>query len=251
MLLENKVAIVTGAGQGIGKGIALALAKEKCNIVVSDLNQETCEKTAEELKQLGIKSVGIKCDVSNKAEVENLFSQTLKEFGKLDILVNNAGIYPFVPFSAMKESDWDKVININLKSVFLCSQEAAKVLPEGGRIVDISSVASFIGFEGLAHYCASKGGVNGFIRALALELAPRKITVNAVAPGAIDTPGATQPDQPRTATEETRKQTIAMIPLSRLGVPEDIANAVVFLASEKSSYITGQIIVVDGGWTLR
>jgi 3-oxoacyl-[acyl-carrier protein] reductase len=251
MLLENKVAIVTGAGQGIGKGIALALAKEKCHVVVSDLNQETCEKTAEELKQFGVKALGVKCDVSNKAEVENLFNQAVKEFGKLDILVNNAGIYPFLPFAQMKESDWDKVININLKSVFLCSQEAAKVLPEGGRIVNISSIASFIGFEGLVHYCASKGGINGFVRALALELAPKKITVNAVAPGAIDTPGAAQPDQPRTAAEETRKQIIAMIPLARMGQPEDIANAVVFLVSEKSSYITGQIIVVDGGWTLR
>jgi 3-oxoacyl-[acyl-carrier protein] reductase len=251
MLLENKIAIVTGAGQGIGKGIALALAKEKCNVVVSDLNQETCEKTAEELKRLGVKAIGIKCDVANKVEVENLFSETFKEFGRLDILVNNAGIFPFIPFAAMKEADWDKVININLKSVFLCSQEAAKILPEGGRIVNISSVASFIGFEGLTHYCASKGGINSFVRALALELAPRKITVNAIAPGMIETPGASSPDQPRTADEERKKQTIAMIPLSRMGQPEDIANAVVFLASEKSSYITGQTIIVDGGWTLR
>jgi 3-oxoacyl-[acyl-carrier protein] reductase len=251
MLLENKVAIVTGAGRGIGLGIAIALAKENCNVVVSDISQEGCEKAAEELKQLGVKALGVKCDVSNKSEVENLFSQAIKEFGKLDILVNNAGIYPFIPFAKMEEADWDKVININLKSVFLCSKEAAKILPEGGRIVSISSVASFIGFEGLAHYCASKGGINSFARALALELAPKKITVNNVAPGAIDTPGASQPDQPRTAAEETRKQTMAMIPLSRMGQPEDIANAVVFLASEKSAYITGQTIVVDGGWTLR
>jgi 3-oxoacyl-[acyl-carrier protein] reductase len=124
-------------------------------------------------------------------------------------------------------------------------------MPEQGRIISISSVASFIGFEGLVHYCASKGGINAMIRALALELAAKKITVNAVAPGAIDTPGASQPDQPRTAAEAVRKQTIAMIPLSRMGKPEDIANAVVFLASDKSGYITGQTIIVDGGWTLR
>jgi len=251
MLLENKVAIVTGARRGIGQGIALALASEKCNVVVSDIDQKDCEKVVEELEKLSVKASAIKCDVSNKSEVENLFKQTIKEFGQLDILVNNAGIFPFVPFSEMKESDWDKVININLKSVFLCSKEAAKIMAEGGRIVNISSVASFIGFEGLVHYCASKGGINSMIRALALELAPKHITVNAVAPGAIDTPGASNPDQPRTAAEETRKQTIKMIPLARMGLPQDIANAVVFLASDKASYITGQTIIVDGGWTLR
>jgi NAD(P)-dependent dehydrogenase (short-subunit alcohol dehydrogenase family) len=151
----------------------------------------------------------------------------------------------------MKEADWDKVIDVNLKSIFLCSKEAIKIMPEQGRIVSISSIASFVGFEGLVHYCATKGGINAMTRALALELAPKKITVNAVAPGAIDTPGASQPDQPKTAAEATRKQTISMIPLARMGQPEDIANAVVFLASPKADYITGQTIIVDGGWTLR
>jgi 3-oxoacyl-[acyl-carrier protein] reductase len=248
---ENKIAIVTGAGRGIGEGIAKALAKEKCNVIVSDIDQKNCEKVAETLKELGVKALAVKCDVSNKSDVEKLFKQTMKEFGRLDILVNNAGIFPFVPFASMKESDWDKVININLKSIFLCCQEALKVMSDGGRIINISSIASFVGFEGLVHYCASKGAINAMIRALALELAAKKITVNAVAPGAIDTPGASQPDQPRTAAEATRKQTISAIPLARMGLPEDIANAVVFLASEKSSYITGQTIIVDGGWTLR
>ena len=251
MTLENKVAIVTGAGRGIGQGIALALASEKCQVVVSDINQNDCKKVAKELEKFGVKTLAIKCDVSKKSEVAQLFTKTKKEFGRLDILVNNAGIFPFVSFAKMKESDWDKVIDVNLKSIFLCSQEAVKIMSEAGRIINISSIASFVGFEGLVHYCASKGGVNGFTRALALELAPKKITVNAVAPGAIDTPGASQPDQPRTAAEETRKQTVAMIPLARMGQPEDIANAVVFLAGEKSSYITGQTIIVDGGWTLR
>jgi NAD(P)-dependent dehydrogenase (short-subunit alcohol dehydrogenase family) len=244
METKNKTAVVTGAGRGIGRGIALALAQEGYNLVVSDINQEDGEKVAEELKSMGAKALAAKCDVSNKSEVANLFSKTAEEFGKVDILVNNAGIFPFVPFAKMQEADWDKVMDINLKSVFLCSQEALKTMPEGGRIINISSVASYIGFEGLVHYCASKGGVNGMIRALALELAPKKITVNAVAPGAIDTPGAK-------STEEAQQQTIAMIPLARMGKPEDIANAVVFLASDKSSYITGQVIVVDGGWTLR
>ena len=251
MSLENKVAIVTGAAKGIGRGIAQALAEEKCNVVVSDIDQKGCDEVVEELKKMGVKAMAAKCDVSKQSDVEAMFDQTKKEFGRLDILVNNAGIFPFVPFVEMKEEDWDKVIKVNLKSVFLCSQEAVKILPEGGRIINISSIASFVGFEGLVHYCASKGGINSLIRALALELAPKKITVNAVGPGAIDTPGASQPDQPKTAAEAARKQTIAMIPLSRMGQPEDIANAVVFLASDKADYITGQTIIVDGGWTLR
>jgi NAD(P)-dependent dehydrogenase (short-subunit alcohol dehydrogenase family) len=246
MSLKNKTAIVTGSRRGIGKGIAIALAKEGCNIIVSDIDQKDCEEVAKEIKNLGVKTIDIKCDVSNKADVEELFKKTVKEFGKLDILVNNAGIFPFVTFKDMKESDWDKVLSVNLKSVFLCSQEAAKIIPEGGRIITISSIASIIGFEGLVHYCASKGGINAMTRALALELAPEKITVNAIAPGYIDTPGANV-----SSNEEVRKQTIAMIPLARMGQPEDIANAVLFLASDKADYITGQIIIVDGGWTLR
>jgi 3-oxoacyl-[acyl-carrier protein] reductase len=242
---KNKTAIVTGAAKGIGKGIAIALAKDGFNIVVADMKQDECDAAAKELKGLGVDAVGIVCDVSNATAVEALFKQTVKKFGGVDALVNNAGIYPFVPFEKMTEADWDKVMTVNLKSVFLCSHEAAKVLPEGGRIVSVSSVASMIGFEGLAHYCASKGGINGFTRALALELAKKKITVNAVAPGAINTPGASG------GSEESTKQTVALIPLARMGAPEDIANAVAFLASERASYITGQVIVVDGGWTLR
>ena len=240
MSLTNKTAIVTGAGRGIGKGIAVALAKDGYNIVAADLNKADAEAVAEELN-----GMGVECDVANAASVEALFKQTVEKFGKLDALVNNAGIYPFVPFDKMTETDWDKVMAVNLKSVFLCSHEAAKVLPPGGRIVSVSSVASLIGFEGLAHYCASKGGINGFTRALALELAPRKITVNAVAPGAINTPGASG------GNDEQIKQTVALIPLARMGEPADIANTVAFLVSDKSDYITGQVIVVDGGWMLR
>ena len=160
------------------------------------------------------------------------------------MLVNNAGIYPFKPFQDMQLDDWDKVMNVNLRSVFLTSQAASKVMSEGGRIINISSIASVIGFQGLVHYCASKSGVNGFTRALALELAPKNITVNAVLPGAIETPGAQMP-------EDTKQQTIANIPLQRIGNPDDIANMVSFLASDKSSYITGQTFIVDGGWTLK
>jgi 3-oxoacyl-[acyl-carrier protein] reductase len=190
--------------------------------------------------------LAVKCDVSNKADVDNLINEASKKFKNIDVLVNNAGIYPFVTFDKMTEKDWDKVLDVNLKSIFLTSKAVLRAMSSGGRIINISSIASLVGFEGLVHYCASKGGINGMIRALALELAPKKITVNAVAPGAIDTPGATS-----AMDEKTRKQTIALIPWARYGLPEDIANAVVFLASEKSDYITGQVITVDGGWTLR
>ena len=246
MELKDKVAIVTGAGRGIGKGIALSLAKEGANVVVSDIDLSSCENVVKEIETLGSKGLAVKCDVSNKIEVDAMVQAAVKKFGELDILVNNAGIFPFKPFLEMTEEEWDKVIDINLKSVFLCSQAAAKVMKEGSKIVNTSSIAAFVGFEGLTHYCASKGGMNGMIRALALELAPKKICVNAVAPGSIDTPGATQ-----AVTEEIKKQTLAMIPLSRVGKPEDIANAVAFLASSKADYITGQVLIVDGGWTLR
>lgn len=243
--MENKkTAVVTGAGVGIGKGIALALAQEGYDVVVADLNLENGQQVADEITKLGGKSLAIKCDVSSASEVAELFQQTVQEFGKVDVLVNNAGIYPYAAFDQMQEADWDKVITVNLKSVFLCCKEASKTMPEGGRMISISSIASLVGFPNLVHYCASKGAINGMTRALALEMASKKITVNVVAPGAIETPGAKM-------DEAIKKQTVGIIPLARMGQPADIANAVVFLASEKSDYITGQVIVVDGGWTLR
>jgi 3-oxoacyl-[acyl-carrier protein] reductase len=240
MTIINKTAIVTGAGQGIGKGIALALAKEGYNVVVSDINFDNATQVATE-----INGFPVKCDVSQKSDVDTLIVQTIEKYGQIDVLVNNAGIYPFKPFLELTETDWDKVININLKSVFLTSQAVAKIMPTGGKIINISSIAAFVSFEGLTHYCASKGGINAFTRALALELSSKKINVNAVAPGAIDTPGA------GSSNPEVVKQTIMAIPWGRMGLPEDIANSVIFLASDKADYITGQTIIVDGGYTLR
>jgi 3-oxoacyl-[acyl-carrier protein] reductase len=244
MNLKNKIAIVTGSGQGIGLGIALVLAKEGCNVVVSDINSESAKKASLEIQKLGVKSISIPCDVSKKTEVDSLIESSLKEFGQIDILVNNAGIYPYKPFLEMSENDWDKVLDINLKSVFMCSQAAAKVMKPGSKIVSISSIASFVGFPNLTHYCASKGGINGFTRALALELASKKINVNAVAPGAIETPGAAM-------NEETKNATLPLIPAGRIGTPIDIGRAVAFLASDYSDYITGQILPVDGGWIIH
>jgi NAD(P)-dependent dehydrogenase (short-subunit alcohol dehydrogenase family) len=244
-MLQNKIAIVTGSGRGIGRGIALALAKEGAKVVVSDLNESDCISVVAEIEKLGSEGIAVKCDVSIKAEVDDLIATAVTKFGQLDIMANNAGIYPFVPFENMTEENWDKVMSVNLKSVFLTSQAASKVMKPGSKIVNISSIAAFVGFTGLAHYCASKGGINGFIRPLAMELAAKKINVNNVAPGAIETPGASG------GTEEMTKQTIAMIPAGRMGQPEDIANAVVFLASDRADYITGQTLVVDGGYILR
>lgn len=246
MKLLNKVAIVTGAKQGIGKGIALALAKEGAKVIVSDINLEESQLVVDEIVAAGGQAAAIKCDVSSRTEVDAMILKAKEEFGSLDILVNNAGIFPFISLEKMSESDWDRVMDINMKGVFFTCQEALKVMPDGGRIVNISSIASLVGFSGLTHYCASKGALNAFTRALALETSPRMITVNNVAPGAIETPGATGAQD-----EEMKKQTIAAIPLSRYGTADDIAQAVVFLASAGASYITGQTIVVDGGWTLR
>lgn len=242
--LTGKVAIVTGGAMGIGFGIAERLAKTGAKVLIADMNEEEAKASADKLISEGFEVKSIKVDVSNKADVDKMVETAISEFGKLDILVNNAGIYPFKPFMEMTEEDWDKVMTVNLKGMFLCTQAAAKRMADGSKIVDISSIAGSVGFAGLAHYCASKGGINASIRAIAVELAPKKINVNAVAPGAIETPGAKSDDT-------TKQQTISAIPWARMGQPEDIANMVTFLASEKADYITGQTIIVDGGWTLR
>jgi 3-oxoacyl-[acyl-carrier protein] reductase len=245
--MPKKTVIVTGAVQGIGKGIALRFAQGGYNVVVADRNLAQSEAVAQDIAAAtGAETLGIAADVTDAAAVAALFQKTIERFGGLHTLVNNAGIYPFKPFAEMTADDWSAVMDVNLKGVFLATQEATKVLPEGGSIVNISSIASLIGFENLVHYCASKGGVNGFTRALALELAPRNIRINAVAPGAIDTPGAFEK-----ASDEVKQKTAASVPLGRIGSPADIAHATFFLASDEASYITGQVLVVDGGWTVR
>lgn len=243
MSLKNKVAIVTGASQGIGLGIAKQFAKEGCSVVVADVNIDKAVEITKELEALGAKALVVKCDITNKADITSLMSEVKNKFGALDILVNNAGIYPYKPFADMAEADWDKVININLKGNYMITQAALGIMKDNGRIISISSVASMLGMPALSAYCASKAGINGLTRALAIELAPRGITVNAVAPGAVTTPGAA-------ATEEAVKQILTAIPLKRMGTPEDIAGAVAYLASDVASYVTGQILAVDGGWTV-
>ncbi len=247
MNLENKVVIVTGAAMGIGKGIALAFSAQKSNVVLVDINQGSLQEVATEIEAQGGKALIMPCDVSQAQEVQRLYATVKETYGRVDVVVNNAGIYPFKAFSEMQEAEWDKIMAVNLKSVFLLCKEALPLFSEGGSIVNISSIASHVAFAGLAHYSATKGGINAFTRGLALELAEQNIRVNAIAPGAIDTPGAGS----TAMSEEARAQLLSSIPLKRQGTADDIAQLAVFLASEKAGYITGQVLVVDGGWTLR
>lgn len=248
--LNGKVAIVTGAGKGMGRTHALTLAKAGAKVVVSDISLPDCQLVIDEIKKQRGEAIAVKCDISKKSEVDNLIKETLNKFKKIDILVNNAGIFPFEPFLTMSEQNFEKVIDVNLKGYFLCSQAVAKEMAKqkSGSIVNIASVAMGqvgMGFAGLTHYCASKGGIVAMAEAMALELAPLGIRVNTIAPGAIDTPGVSSIKQDSKALEAM----LAPIPMKRMGKPEEISNAVLFLASDESSYMTGSVMVVDGGWT--
>ena len=248
MKLEGKTAIVTGSRRGIGRAIALALAKEGANVTVSDVNQEDCQKVVSEIEKMGRKGLAVQCDVTSTPEVEALVKKTVEKFGRLDILVNNAGIISYKPFLELTDEDWDRTLGVNLKGQFLCARAAAREMIKNkwGRIVNIASISSGgcgIAFPLIAHYTASKGGVMALTEALALELTAKGINVNAICPGAVDT------DMTKGAKESGQLEPLLLrIPKGRLGKPEEIANLAVFLASEEASYITGAAIVVDGGW---
>lgn len=248
--LSGKIAIVTGARRGIGRGIALSLVQAGADVVVSDVSLEDCQKVVGEVEALGRKGLAVKCDVSKKAEVDEMVQKTVAEFGKVDILVNNAGILGgFKPFLELTEEDWDKVIEINLKGQFLCAQSAARemIRNKWGRIVNIASIASGqvgVGFPQIAHYCASKGGITAMTEALALELSPQGVNVNAIGPGVIET----EMTKGMLADEKTRQGMLMRVPKGRVGQPEDIGAAAVFLASDEADYITGATLFVDGGW---
>jgi len=247
MKLKGKVAIVTGAAQGIGRGIVLALAKEGAKVVVSDVSDKIAD-VVREIESLGSEALAAKANVADSKETEGMAKAAIKKFGRIDILVNNAGIYPFKPLVEMKEEDWDRVMGVNLKGVFNCTKAVLPKMIEqkSGNIINISSIAgTVLGYLNLVHYSASKGGVLGFTRSAALELAQYRIRVNAIAPGAVETPGT------KVVGEEALKQVEQTIPQKRVGQPDDIANLVVFLASDDSSYITGQLIVADGGFTIQ
>ena len=243
MELKDKVALVTGGAQGIGRTISEELARAGAHVVLGDVNLEGAQATAEAINNSGGSASAVKIDVSNATEVREVFDFIIKDKKPVDILVNNAGITRDGLMVRMKESDWDLVLDINLKGSFLCSQQAAKQMmkQKSGAIVNIASIVGVMGNFGQANYSASKAGVIGLTKTLAREVASRGIRVNAIAPGFIDT------EMTRVLDEEVRQKLIEQIPLARLGLPEDVARCVNFLVSDKSSYITGQVINLNGG----
>ena len=243
MELQNKVALVTGGAQGIGKTISEELVRNGAHVVLGDVNLEGAEATAEAINNSGGSASAVKIDVSNPDEVKQVFDSIKNDKKPVDILVNNAGITRDGLMIRMKEADWDSVLNINLKGSFLCSQQAAKQMmkQKSGAIVNIASIVGVMGNFGQANYSASKAGVIGLTKTLAREVASRGIRVNAVAPGFIDT------EMTRVLEESVRQSLIEQIPLARLGLPDDVARCVSFLVSDRSSYITGQVINVNGG----
>lgn len=243
MILEGQVALVTGASRGIGRAIALKLAGEGAFVVATATSETGALATVEAITAQNGTARAVKLDVVNAAEVESLVKAVIADHGRLDILVNNAGITKDGLLMRMKEDDWDAVLDTNLKGAFLCTREASKVMTKSryGRIVNISSIVGEMGNPGQANYCASKAGMFGMTKSAARELAKRNITVNAVAPGFIET------DMTSELSEKVRESLMQQIPLERLGSADDIANAVFFLVSPSSSYITGHVLSVNGG----
>ncbi|MFU0828155.1 MAG: 3-oxoacyl-[acyl-carrier-protein] reductase [Lachnoclostridium sp.] len=246
-MLENKVAIITGASRGIGKAIALTFARYGANVIVNyNGSKEKAEEVVELITKEGKKALAFQADVTDPQAVEQLFNFAIKEFGKVDILVNNAGITKDNLILKMTQEDFDKVIDTNLNGVFHCLKQASRLMikQKGGRIINISSISGVIGNIGQVNYSAAKAGIIGMTKSLAKELGSRGITVNAIAPGYINT------DMTAVLKEELKSKITERIPLRRLGEAEDIAETAAFLASDKASYITGQTIIVDGGLSI-
>jgi 3-oxoacyl-[acyl-carrier protein] reductase len=247
MNVNGKVALVTGASRGIGREIALELAREGANVVVNYSGSEAkANEVVDEIKSMGREAVAIQCNVADSDSVQSMVKETISHFGTLDILVNNAGITKDNLLMRMKENEWDDVININLKGVFLCTKAVTRQMMKqrSGRIINISSIVGVSGNPGQANYVAAKSGVIGLTKTAARELAPRGITVNAIAPGFIST------DMTDQLPEDVRNEMLKQIPLNRFGDPKDIAKVVSFMASESSSYMTGQTLHIDGGMVM-
>lgn len=242
MLLKGKVALVTGASQGIGKVTALALAKEGADLAVNYIGDvEGANRVVEEAKKLGVDAAAFECDVSNFSQAESMVAKVREKFGRIDILVNNAGITKDRTIKNMTEEEWGKVISVNLTGTFNVTRNALQIIPDGGSIISIASIVGLCGNFGQGNYAASKAGIIGFTKSLAKEMGKRKIRANAVAPGFIVSPMTK--DLPF-----LRKKIIEnIIPMKEFGQPEDVANAIVFLASDNSKYITGNVLRVDGG----
>lgn len=246
-MLKGKTAVVTGASRGIGKAIALKLAEKGVNVVLNyNSSIEAVKSVVEEIEALGVKALAVQGDVSKFDDAEKIVKAAVESFGSLDILINNAGITKDGLLLRMKEEDFDRVININLKGTFNCTKHASSVMfkQKAGKIINISSVIGVIGNAGQANYAAAKAGIIGFTKSCAKEFAARGITVNAIAPGFIQT------DMTEVLSDKVKEGILTNIPLKALGKAEDIANAVVFLASDEASYITGQVLNVDGGMVM-
>ena len=247
MSLNGKTAIVTGGSRGIGKAVCLELARRGCNIVLSFAgNTAAADQTVAECQALGVQALAVQGNVADADAVKALFDAALKQFGAVDILVNNAGITRDNLLMLLKEEDFDAVVDTNLKGTFLCMKAAVRPMMKQrhGRIISLSSVVGLHGNAGQVNYAATKAGVIGMTKSLAKELAGRNITVNAVAPGFIDT------DMTAVLPEKAKEAILASIPMARLGAAEDVANAVAFLASDEAGYITGQVLAVDGGMSM-
>ena len=242
MNLSDKVALVTGSGQGIGRAIALKLAETGATVIVNDVTGRA-QSVADEIWATGRQSLAVLADVGSSKDVARLVETAISTFGKIDILVNNAGISRDQLLIRMSDEDWDRVININLKSVFLCTRATLKHMLRArwGRIISITSVVGLVGNPGQANYAAAKAGIIGFTKTCAKEVASRNITANTIAPGFIDT------EMTKRLLKSQRQELLKRIPLGHFGSPDDIAEAVAFLASEEAKYITGQILGVDGG----
>ncbi len=242
-MVQDRVALITGASRGIGRSIALALAAQGAKIVAVDIDLQATEEFVAELKAKGTEAVAVQGNVTVAADVEKMVRVAKETFDRIDILVNNAGITRDALLIRMKDEDWDAVLDVNLKGAFLCTRAVSRLMSKQrhGRIINIASIVGQMGNAGQANYCASKAGLMGLTRSNARELAKRNITVNAVAPGFIATA------MTEALPEEKRQELAAQIPLARLGSADDIANTVVFLASDNTGYITGQVIGVNGG----
>lgn len=245
--LQDRVAIVTGAAQGIGCAIALGLASEGVQVVVADIQGDKARQTAEAIAEMGRRHLGLRVDVSSLDDIAAMVETTVQELGTVDILVNNAGIALPTPFLETTEQEWNRIIDVNLKSAFFCTQAVAKIMVKKGRgkIVNLASTSSFVAGREEVPYAISKAGVRMLTASAAAELAPYDVNVNAIAPGLIKTP-LTEKHFPSPAALEARVQ--AKAPMGRAGMPDDLVGAVVFLCSDEAAYVTGHTLVVDGGW---